>query len=85
METVVAEQHISMPLESKIPPETKYIIKREDHVRVYREQIKRREVPFPVLRTTQKIISVTDGRNVEKFNICSLLPITPETNDADLN
>ena len=84
METIIAESRIRRALHSKLPPATRYLIKPGDHVRVYRETSKRWEGPFTVTKTTPKIISVTDGTKVRQFNISSVLPVAPETNDADL-
>ena len=84
LEQIVAEKRISTALRSKLPPATKYLIKPGDQVRVYREQTRKWEGPFTVHRTTPKIISVTDGRKVKQFNISSVLPIAPQSNDADL-
>jgi len=84
MESIVAEQRIRKALKSKLPPATKYLIKPGDQVRVYRELSKRWDGPFTVTKVSNKIISVTDGNTVKEFNITSILPIPPSTNDQDL-
>lgn len=83
METIVSENRIKTALRSKLPPSTHYLIKPGDQVRVYRE--KPWDGPYKVTKVAHKIISVTDGTKVKQFNISSVLPITPDTNDNDLN
>lgn len=84
METIVAESGIQRSLQSKVSPATKYLIIRGGLFSVYRERTAIHEGPFTVTNILKKIISVTDGTKVKPFNISSMLPISPKTNDAEL-
>lgn len=84
METIVAVARINRALHSKIPLAIKYLMLPGDLVRVFRERSGRWEEPFTVTRVSKKIISVTDGINVEPFNTSAVILIAPKSNDRDL-
>lgn len=84
IQTIVAESRIHRALQSKLPHATEYLIIPGNLVRVFRDRLGRWEAPFTVVRIGKKIVSITDGTNVEPFNISTALAITPKTNDSDL-
>lgn len=40
--------------------------------------------PFTVTEVSKKRVSVTDGRKLKQFNISSILPESPKSNDVNL-
>lgn len=84
METVVAQTRMKTALRSKPPPEKKYRILRNDDVKPYREKPKCWHGPFTFIKVSDKIISVTDGSNVEPFIITAIITMALAANDTYL-
>lgn len=70
-------------MRSKLLPDTRYLICPGDKVRDYRENTKTCNGPYEVTKVSNKIISDTDGIKIKQFNITSVLPMPPKTNDLD--
>lgn len=84
METITAENRMKISLLSKITTATHYLIVGGVKVGVSREPIRTWNGPYEVTTVSQKTTSVTDGVKMKSFNISSVLPMTPQTNDTDL-
>lgn len=83
IETVVAETRIKGALKSK-PARPKHLINPEHQVRVFRENAGNWKGHFTVTKTLSRTISITDVNSTREFNITSVLPIAPYTNNPDV-
>lgn len=84
MATIVAHQHISLALSSRLSPDKLYLISPGDLVRVYPERSKAWEGPFVVCRIGGRQVWIQDrSHRVLLFNVSQLLP-DPKTSDGKI-
>lgn len=75
MAKIAAEQRVIMALKSKVPPDSRFVLKPGDLVRVYREKERRWIGPVEIVKLEDKSVFVSDTTKVVKFKISKIMPI----------